>query len=347
VAADGGGAGGAVADADGGRPGDGLSCGEGETIFPECVSDPAGSFPILPIPIATGVGIATQEDNGGGFHVFASKRGTHMIGVSWGDQAFASCTPWLCFDAVPYPRRVAATALRNRVPEVFVTTDCGELYVRRLMADGTLYAWSNWVSFGLPSSQSFVTDVATSSEPVNHVYIADRGSVYTRHRLSADPYADFGPWQNVGFSDAQVVSAGLTDDGLQQVFVLDRAGRASSALQAPSELGVSFQSPFDFDSDAVPALVDIEAVNGTTPLDVLAVDVQGALWVRREQGAGIFTPWTPWPGALPPEGLVALAAAEVPRVPGATLVLVAVGRSGTTYRVRRVYGVWESWTVHQ
>jgi hypothetical protein len=299
------------------------------------------------LPSATGIGVMATEAHGGSFHAFASKTGTHMIALTWGQDPLS--TPWVCFDTVPYPRRVAATKLRNGTSEAFVTTDCGQLYVRRLIAHGTLYAWNSWVAFGLPSPQSFVTDVglAVSSEQRNHVYIADRGAVFTRHRLDDDTYAPFSPWENIGLSHVRIVTAGLRLDDRLEVFVLDDQGRPSSALQISSDAEAGFHPPSDFDSESVPALLDIEAAYGTVPLDVLAVDVEGTLWMRREVDAGTFSSWTAWPGPPPPEELVALAAAGLHRLEGAPLMLFAVGRSGTTYRVKRSHDTWESWQVHQ
>lgn len=323
-------------------------CRDDETVIPECVSNPGGQFPIMITPAANGVGVMATEAHGGSFHAFASKSGTHMIALAWGNQDL-SFTPWVCFDAVPYPRRVAATTLRTGTSEVFVTTDCGQLYVRRLIARDSLYAWSNWVAFGLPSPKSFVTDVglAVSSEQTNQVYIVDRGAVFRRYRLGAEPYGPFSPWEDIGFSHARIVTAGLRMDNRQQVFVLDEAGRPSSAVQVSSDLESGFQAPSDFDASAVPMLLDIEAAYGTAPLDVLAVDVDGTLWMRREGNEGIFSSWTAWPGPPPPEELVALAAAGLHRLEGAPLLLFAVGRSGTTYRAKRANDAWQSWQIHQ
>jgi hypothetical protein len=322
-------------------------CTDDAVIVPECASNPVGVFPRMALPAAAGVGVSTDDSTSGGFTVFASKAGTQMIAVAWSHvQDLGSWTNWLCFDAIPYPERMAATSLVNAAPEVFVTTGCGELYVRRLIPG---VAWSGWTRFGLPSARSFVTDVAlaVSAEGVNHVYVADRGSVFLRHRVGFDTYAPFGPWQELGSSDVHVVAAGRRQDGRQMVFMLDANGLPLAQVQRSAEIGAPFDPGFDFDSDDVPKLVDIEATHGTKPLDVLAVDAGGALWLRREEGSDGFTPWSAWPGPTPPEGLEAIAAGGLPSGAGSPLLVSAIGRSGATYRILRVNDIWETWQPHQ
>jgi hypothetical protein len=326
-----------------GRPG---ICSEDATVVPECYANPVGVFPAMSVPAAVGIGVIAQDVSSGIFSAFASKANSPMIAVTWTGEAGAGpWTGWRCFDAVPYPGRVAASSLLNAQPEVFVATNCGELYVRRLIAG---VGWIGWSRFSLPSTDSFVTDVALalSEERVNLVYVADRGSVFARHRVGLDTYAAFGPWQALGSSDARVVAAGRLQDGRQMVFVLDIDGQPRSQTQRSADLGAPFDSPLDFDSGDVPELVDIEAAHESRPLEVLAVDRNGALWLRRESGSGGFGSWQTWPGPAAPERLGAIGAAGLPSANGSPLVVFAVGQSGITYWTRRVHDAWDPWQIH-
>jgi hypothetical protein len=269
-----------------------------------------------------------------------------MIAMAWASEAGGfPWTPWYCFDVVPYPERMAATPLMNSVPEVYVVTRCGYLYVRRQIVEGTFNAWSHWTTFSLPSARSFVTDVAlaVSDERVNHVYVADRGSVFMRHRDGLGPYDPFSDWYELGFSDARVVAAGRRNDGRQTVFVLDAGGRPFERVQRSADLGAPFDPPVDFGAVDVPAFIDIEAAHETQPLDVIAVDVQGVLWHRREDGSGAYSPWSSWPGPAPPERLVTIAASATRSVDAFPLLVFGVGESGAIYRSIRVYDEWGPW----
>lgn len=320
-------------------------CRDDQTIVVECFTN--GGFSLLSVPKAEGIGINSIPFWGGGFQLFGTKADSNMVAVSWtGDSVGSWWQPWLCFDAVPIPKRVAATSLRNGWPEVFVSTGCGTLFRRLSYNDGI---WSSWMPFGLPSPQSFVTDVALSlaSDGANHVYVADRGNVFVRRRLDADPYGPFSGWQSLGSPGAEVVAAGLRSDGRQQVFAVDQAGRASTSSQSSAELGSSFAEWVELSSSIVSEVVDIDVPYGTEFLEVYGVDPSGNLWSRREDGSDGLTEWTPWQGPATPFPLVGVASAALPPIEpaGPRLVLAVLTRGGIAYLIQRDFDQWApNWT---
>jgi hypothetical protein len=320
-------------------------CKDDQNIEVECISN--GLFTPLPVPKVEAIGLNSIPFWGGGFQLYGAKADKNTVVVSWTGDAVASWwQPWLCFDAVPIPKRVAATSLRNGWPEVFVSTGCGTLFRRTGYTDAS---WSSWTTFGLPSPQSFVTDVALSlaSDGTNHVYVADRGSVFVRQRVGSDPDGPFSAWQSLGSPGAEIVAAGLRSDGRQQVFMLDQAGRASTSSQSSHVLGSSFEEWSGLGSGVVGELVDIDVPYGVELLELYGIDTSGNLWSRREEGPDGLTDWTPWQGPTTPFPLVGVVSAALPPIEqaGPRLMLGAITRDGIVHIIQRVSDQWAPyWT---
>jgi hypothetical protein len=340
-----GGTGGSGGASGGGAGGGGEVCREDETIIPECTY-------LAPVPGSNslGVGVNAHWSFGGGYHLFASTVSSHTVAISWGSDAQGPAWfPWACFDAVPRAERVASTTLHNELPEIFVTTQCGDLFVRRRVVTSDVDTWSPWSTMRLPRGESFITDVAASVDAnhIHHVYVVDAGSVFVRNRVNEDTYASYGSWRGIGSGTFfRTVTAGLRADGRQQVFALDAEGKPRTSVQVSATLGDAFEAWADFGAVGLPPLVDIEAPSGTPAIEVYAIDETGSLWTRWENESGGFSDWAEWQGPEPPEALVALAAAAIPPPGSPELLVAGVGSSGAVYRTRRVNDAWVAWREH-
>jgi len=324
----------------------------GATIVPECfLYGPNQYYPRIAVPVANGIGISGWELFGGVFHIFASKQSTSMMAFADTPTPADSWGPWTCFDWVPRPSRVAAGTLGDSFSEVFVTTECGQLYRRRDFLFGTTQATLPWQQFSLPAVASFITDVAVSasSKQAHYVYVADRGSVFVRHQTDDDPNAPYGRWSEIPTTDSKLIAASVRANGRRQVFKLDSHGLPSTALQAAADLDADFGSWADFgtrldSSDGPLHLVDIEASRATI-LEVFGLDAAGNLWEREESIAGSddFSPWHEWDGPAPPAQLVEVAVAALNQAEGQPLQLVGLTGDGAVYVVRRTAGSWDQW----
>jgi len=292
--------------------------------------------------------ILSSEQFGGGFQVFTSKRGSSLVAQLWnasiGDDE-ADWLPWLCFDSLPQPDRMAGHSLPDGTLEVYATTLCGDLY-RRAEGPG---GWLPWARFDLPLAGQAVTDVAMSAaaDATDVIYVADGGRIFARPRLGNEASSPYAEWREIyGISSASRVTGGLRSDRRQQVFVIDAAGTVLTALQSTSALDAPFGAWFDFDSSQLPApLVDIEApLGGPLPLEVFAVDSNGALWQRSQDAAsGGFGPWTSWTGPATPEPLLSLSGAALTLAPNTPLRLTVLTHKRRVYTVRRTASEWGDW----
>jgi hypothetical protein len=317
-------------------------CSEERSIVPECFTVPLGGMPLSPLANPRHVGLNTVSTYGG-WHLVVSENGGHTVRINWGDDTVD--VDWRCFDTVPYADRLAGTNLTNDLSEWFVTTQCGDLYVRRIIAYLGGGVWTQWTPFSLPTARSFVLDVATSlsAEGFNYVFIVDRGRVLQRHRLGTDNAA-FSAWQEVAAPPSRLLAAGLRADGRQQLFLVNEAGDPSTCIQVSNKLGADFSECVDFGSADVPELVHIAApyrVPGGSP--VLALDVDGAVWVRFPDEYGGFDAWEPFEVA-PPEPLVSISGGGVPNWTGAPFRVAGVTRSGFVYMIVRRNGAWGTWS---
>jgi hypothetical protein len=349
--------GGLAGDSPGGAPPD---CRYDHTVVPECISQPTPATPGVTVKNALSVAVAgvNYEDR---FHLFASRNGTNTLGTAF--TVFPDHVGWYgwwCFDAVPNPVRLAATTLTNDVPEVFVTTDCGGVYVRRYFPD--LRAWSPWVPLRLPSDVSFVTDVAISRSRgpnrENHLFVLDRGTVFTAMK-GGDPYGPYGDWTRVATGAGSRIAAGMLYPENPQIpegarhllFTLDVRGRPFVSIQTTEGDLDSFEPWTDFDAERTLEfhLVDIDApYNIDGALLVVGVDSDGAVWTR-EQVDSDFGAWQKLTEVEPPQKLVTIAGASIPARVDDPLMLAAVAEGGEVYYTRQTKPassgprVWEPW----
>lgn len=318
-------------------------CGQEETIFPACFADPRGYFPGIWLTSPRAIAIAT-EDMWAGFHIVVPQDLTSVVAITWGDDS--GSVGWACFDIVPHPDRAAATSLSNDAPEIFVTTQCGQLYVRHYFADSSVASWGAWTPFSAPDVNSFIRDVALSESPegVTHVYVVDRGRLFFRRRSDAMPYSAFGTWSALRTPASTRVAAGLRADGRQQLFALDLQGHPYTCIQSEAALGSAFEDCTDFGEDALPALTDIEApYHVVDELPVFGLDNAGSLWLRELDTPDHYGHWVKFKPTDQPQPFIAIAAAGHLTWPGARLRLVAVGRNGSIYQTERIDDVWSAW----
>jgi hypothetical protein len=328
-------------------------CQPDATLLPECLLFSGGGedYPAVAFSAATGVAMGSAEAWGGGFSLFASKRGSSTVVQNYTKNVEGTIwSSWFCFDAVPKPDRLAVASLLNGEAEVFVTTRCGALY-RRASWPGA--GWLPWQPVTAPSVGSAVSDAATSvsSTGTNYLFVADGGKIFARNRVGTDSYSPYGEWREIsGLTGAVLLTAGLRSDGRQQVFSLDAQGTVRTAVQAMADDDSTFGAWVDFDSRELPApLLDIEAPHGGPfPLEVFAVDSNGSLWQRTEDPeTGGFLPWQAWNGPPPPSSLVSLSGAAVKLAAGTPLQLAGLSAGGAVYSIRRTGNVWFEWTQPQ
>jgi hypothetical protein len=323
-------------------------CQPDATIIPECTLYSSGpDYQAVVLHAARGIAMSASEAFGGGFSVFAVKRGSPTIALNYTKNVEGSqWSSWFCLDALPKPDRMAGGALLNGMAEVFATTSCGGLYRRTETAN---YSWLAWQSFSLPDAGTAVTDVSMSvaADGTNLVYVADGGRIFMRHRVGSDTYSPYGVWREIsGASEAVLVAAGLRSDLRQQVFSIDAHGGAHTSIQTSTDLDSAFGPWSDFDSSpSIAPLVDIEVPSGGPfPLEVFAVDSNGAVWQRAQDVASSdFEAWRAWDGPAPPTPLVSLAGAALKAASGTPLHLTGLGVAGGVYTLRRTESVWGQW----
>ena len=333
---------------DGGIGGEGSECWLDQTVKPECFSYPpmavqAPNSQLVPARAAT---ITATEQYDDRFRIIATKSGSSTLYTAHTVEPIQQgWHGWYCFDAVPDPERLAATTLDNDAQEVFAVTRCGRVYVRRyLFVTDMTEGWSPWVPLELPSSTSLVTDVAIARfGRANDLFVVDRGSVFAA-RKGEDFYGPYGPWRRVATGAGELLAAGVHADGEnQRLFTIDESGQLLTSTRPTDDPEASFGAWSDFGLDH--EFVDFDApygVNGR--LIVVALDADGKVWTREENGTGEFADW----GELIAEGeptveLVSIAGASFPARTDQALMLVAVGLNGGVYSVRRANSDWEPW----
>jgi hypothetical protein len=352
-----GGDGGLAGDSPGGAPPD---CRYDQTVVPECISLPPHTSVMVDVRSALSAAVAGVNYAEGRFHVFASRNGSNTLGTAFTRfPDHSTWYGWWCFDAVPNPVRVAATTLSNDTPEVFVTTDCGGVYVRRYFPEQHLMSWSPWVPLRLPSEGSFVTDVAISRSRgpsrENRLFVLDRGGVFAAKK-GDDPYGPYGDWSRVASGAGSRLAAGMqyppnsviTDEGERHIlFTIDARGRPFVTTQTTEDDLDSFGPWLDFDENRTLEfpLVDIDApydIDGE--LLVVGVDTEGAVWTHGQRGA-----WQKLTDAIPPQKLVTIAGASISGRTDDPLLLVGVAEGGEVYYARQTKttssspGGWEPW----
>jgi hypothetical protein len=253
----------------------------------------------------------------------------NIVGVRWLEPDW---TPWLCFDLVVEPVRLAASMLPNVDSEVYAVTGEGRLLVRRSFP-GPIY-WSQWLEQTLPRADSKATDVAAVGGSNAHVYVADRGRVYFRYRLDAS--AGLSGWYATDRNGALLVSAELTSAGSQQVVTLSADGVIATAWQADSTLGTPFGSWHDLDTPGI-VPVDLEVSkleSGSLVLFVL--DAKGGIWQGALDGGSLseLTSMGPISGA---NRIVAVTARSLPDYRPS---VYALDTAGQAYRWGGDVGVW-------
>jgi hypothetical protein len=315
-------------------------CALDETIVSECPLNQI--LPPVAVPQVQHLTSAPIETYGG-FHVLATQPGSSTLVISWGDPD--SWTGWHCFDVVAHVSRVAAARLRNDFSEAFAVTECGTLHDRRMVQSNGEVAWSTWSQMKLPTATSVATDVATSvsGDGTNHLYVADRGRVFVRRRISEAAFAAFGPWSEVGAQGARTIAAGLSPDGRQELLFLDAEGAPHFCRQRSAELDAGFDACEDFAADDVPRLIDLDVPTGLgTNVLVFALDEDGVVWQRERDGSGTFGVWQKFRSDEQPFMFTEIASAGVHTYPGLPLLFVGVANGGV-YATRRVNDVWEPW----
>jgi len=299
------------------------------------------------LPSVQGIAILSAEQFAGGFQLFASKRGSPLLAQQWNNSIAEQTndwTAWRCFDSLPQPNRMAAHAMIDGILEVFATTLCGGLYRR---SEEATQGWLLWVPVSLPSVGQAVTDVAISetTDDTNVVYIADDGRVFARPRLGTESSSPYANWQEIpGVSNASLVTGGMRSDQRQQVFIVDKDGAARTAIQSTSALDAPFSDWTDFDSSDLPLpLQDIEApLGGPLPLEVYAIDANGALWQRtQDKTTGIFGPWSTWKGPALPGPIISVSGAGLTWSLNTPTRLMVLSKARHVYSVRRVGTAWE------
>ena len=318
------------------------------------VVDHCGVWEYITAPSIQGIAILSAEQFKGGFELFMAARGSSLLAQQWNrsiSEEKDDWTSWFCFGSLPQPDRMAAHAMIDGIQEVFVTTLCGGLYRQsqeQSTADGAL-----WLPVSLPSVGQAVTDVAISetADDTNVVYIADKGRVFARPRLGTEASSPYAAWQEVpGVSNASLVSGGMRSDQRQQVFIVDTDGTARTAIQSTSALDAPFGDWSDFDSSDLPLpLQDIEApLGGPLPLEVYAIDANGALWQRtQDKTTGVFGPWTQWAGPALPGPIISVSGAGLKYAPNTPTRLMVLSKARHAYSLKRTGGVWEqnSWRL--
>jgi hypothetical protein len=352
---------GGLAGDSGGAPAD---CRYDQTVVPECISLPPTTHVGIDVGSALSAAVAGVNYAEGRFHLFASRNGSNTLGTAFTRfPDHATWYDWSCFDAVPNPVRLAATTLSNDAPEVFVTTDCGGVYVRRYFPEVHLMGWSPWVPLRLPSDVSFVTDVVISRSRGpnrgNHLFVLDRGTVFAAKK-DDDPYGPYGDWNRVASGAGSRIAAGMLypenpetpdEGGRHLLFTIDARGRPFVSTQTTGDDLDSFEPWADFDADRTLEfeLVDIDApYNIDGALLVVGVDTEGAVWTR-EQVDFEFGDWQKLTDVEPPPKLVTIAGASISGRTDDPLLLVGVAEGGEVYFARQAKltssspAVWEPW----
>ena len=254
--------------------------GPEELPYPFCAMD-VGS---VILGRAGGVAAALSW-SGDGIQAYVTQPAKSWVATVW--EAGPNWRDWSCFDAVPTPKNISVLRKADGLPEVFVTTDSGALFVRRQI-QGT---WLPWKQLNLPTSNSVARDVSAvnpfSSRPF--VVIADRGGVYLRTTTSDDPSAGYGPWRMIGTNVADRIATAALPSGTLQVFTLESDGGVSFAVQNSSDPASDFGEWQAIDVRDIAKLVDIDlGFSATKALTLYGVDEQGLLLQRDLSGAG---PW--------------------------------------------------------
>lgn len=355
AAAGGTGARGGATQGPGGTAGDGAGhggeagvAGDTSTTEPQC--DPmleniqqecSGQFsPVYYLADARAVAVSAQTAHG--YVVYASETGdSDAIASSWCGYPGQSFSSMYCFDALPTVTRMAGTTMLDDALEVFAVGRCGTLWERHVQFGG----WVNWIELYEPAVASRVSDIAATrvAGKTNFIFVADRGNVFVRHRTEPEPEAPFGEWSLINKGAGNVIAAATRSDGRQQIFTLDGSGKPRTSIQQTSDLDSGFGKFTDFDSSTVPALIDIEAVDGLPQLEVYGLDIGGGLWMRREDGQGSFTPWDGGATPAPVVAFTTIAGAGIYGLTDGTMALIGSSSSGA-YVNQRMNGVWLGWT---
>lgn len=260
----------------GGR--DGNFGGAEEVLVPRCILG-SGATPIeFTTPSALSVNLL---QGGVPYEIFATQPTTNLMTYRWYDTHSATWLPWECFDLVPHPARVAATNLSNSLPEVYVTTQSGSMFVRRFYSLDI--GWGEWEPLQLPTASSHVSDVAVVGPPsrILFLYVVDRGALFVRHRVDADAFSAYAPWHRLDapFQAKRICSA-VEVDQIQNIAALSADGTVLVSKQettAPDAAFSAFEplagsSQMTFDELQCGYLAD-----GTIVLFGLA---EGAVWSR-------------------------------------------------------------------
>jgi hypothetical protein len=342
----------------GGTGGTGPECWLDQTVTGDCFMFPPGTQPpgILFFR-ARGAAVAAVNNYDGRFQVFATQpKPSNTIGTAYttstGLNGFHG---WFCFDAVPYPERLVATTLSNGRQEVFVTTECGRVYVRRsylqMVSTAEFEVWSSWVPLALPSAASFVSDLSVArsvDRAQNRLFAVDRGAVFTSSKNEA--YGPYGSWREVARGAGDIVASGVSGSlgaPRYRLFTI-RDGRPFTAVPKSSDVDAPFEHWTDFDpeSSLEAGLVDIDA-----PYDigerllVAALDNRSNVWIREEDASGGFGSWRRLDELRPPAvPLVSLAGAVLVRPNDRPVMLVVTGTNGTMYSaLRGADSTWGPW----
>jgi hypothetical protein len=300
----------------------------------------------LTVPHARAAAISGVSGTWDGYQVYASKAASDMVATTWNDAPGVAFYSLQCFDALPAPDRMAGTTRLDDSLEVYAVARCGTVWQRRIVTTAWV-AWAPWAQLHLPTADSQVTDVAATRLPgvTNFTYIVDRGSVYARYRetpTADSKYTDFA-FALAGSGD--VIAAGTRSDGSQELFTIDQNGRPLTSTQTGTALNAPFDTWTDLGDDTLPPFVDIDAADGTNPLDVFGLDANGHVWMRREDG-NAFTPWALIDADAPPITFRTLAGAGLSTSTDGTMALIGAGTSGV-YVIERLGQAWQSWTQLQ
>jgi hypothetical protein len=285
-------------------------------------------IPLIPVAIAASRAVGLPTDQ-----LYGVDPTSNAAGVRW--EYGGSWEDWLCFDMVVEPVRVAAFNLSNNEAEVYAVTRAGKLFERRTYPHPIF--WTSWAPLGLPYAASHLTDVSAVPGRFPYLYVADRGTVYARHRLTEDPYATMSGWQGLARNGAVAVAAEGTLDGVQQIVVVTENGALQTAVQREPLLGARFGAWATLESPAG-RLVDAEigrTANGELLLFV--VDDEGGVWERG------LSPWgSEWLSIGPDLAPASITTIAVRSVPAFGPHVFGLDDGGVTYAWSGAPGIWSA-----
>jgi hypothetical protein len=255
-------------------------------LVPSCVKAIGNE----PMPIEAPSSLAVSQLQWGTPHIlYATQPTGNVMSLRWtlGNDPAADWQAWTCFDLVPHPERAAAANLSDNMPEVYVTTHAGGLFVRRFTLQP--YGWVPWQPHPLPTYGSRAVDVAAVGLPslILFLYVIDRDRVFVRHREGSSPGSAYLPWVEIDAPPGpRRITAAIRPDGRQQVFIADDAGALFTAIQTGADLDAGFGEFERLGDVSTPAFGEISCGYLTNGSPVVFGLSDGAVWSRSANVSG-------------------------------------------------------------